>query len=281
MDKATQSARAQALRTMHDRRSVLLLPNAWDAGSARLLAARGFGAIATTSGGVAWALGYRDGEQAPLEDTLDVVRRIVRVVDVPVTVDFESGYGATPADVAVSIHAVIEAGAVGVNLEDGMPGHGPLRSVADGAARIAAARAAATAAGVPLVINARVDNWMHPQDDPGDALADATARAQAYLAAGADCVYPIGLSDQATLKAFIKAVDAPVNVMGHAGMPSLAELGALGVARVTTATSLTTLVFGTLDRAARALRETGRFDVLASDFTYRDAQGLFSAQAQA
>src|SRR5699024_6723642 len=113
-----QRQQAEALRKMHNRQRTLLLPNAWDAGSARLLASHGFPAIATTSGGVAWALGYADGEQAPLEEVLAVVRRMVRVVDVPVTVDFESGYGASTKQVAASVSEIIATGAVGINLED-------------------------------------------------------------------------------------------------------------------------------------------------------------------
>lgn len=278
MDHKTQVARAEALRRMHDRRSVLLLPNAWDAASARLFAERGFRAIATTSGGVAWALGYADGEAAPLEEILAAVRRIVRVVDVPVTVDFETGYGAAPADVAESIRAVIAAGAAGVNLEDSTPGHGPLRSAGDAAARIRAARDTAKVAGIPLVINARVDNWLHAPGDHAAPLADATTRTRAYLAAGADCVYPIGLSDRETIKALVEALDAPVNVMAGAGTPPLAELARLGVARVSTATWFAALALGTVDRAARAVLTSGGFDALATDFNYMDAQHLFAAR---
>ena len=128
MDMQKQIDKAQALRRMHDRSSILLLPNAWDAGSARLFARRGFAAIATTSAGVAWSLGYADGEQAPLAELLAVIARITRVVELPVTADIETGYGEMPAEVAATVKAVIAAGAVGINLEDGSPGHGALRS---------------------------------------------------------------------------------------------------------------------------------------------------------
>lgn len=277
MDHKTQVAHAQLLRRLHDRQHLLLLPNAWDAGSARLLAQRGFPAIATTSGGMAWSLGYADGEQVPLEEVLHAVARITRVCDVPVTVDFESGYGATPQEVGAALTAVIAAGAVGVNLEDGLPGHGPLRAMAAAAARVAAARQAATASGVPVVINARVDVWMHDGDPAEPArLAEAIARAQAYLAAGADGIYPIGLRDVPTLSAFIKAVDAPVNVAAGPGMPALAELSRLGVARVTTATRLATLALGTIGQAMAQIQSSGGFDALASTFTYNMAQDLFA-----
>ncbi|MEO7072539.1 MAG: isocitrate lyase/phosphoenolpyruvate mutase family protein [Rhodanobacter sp.] len=277
MDIETQIDRAHRLRRMHDRTQLLLLPNAWDAGTARLFEQRGFAAVATTSGGMAWSLGYADGEQVPLAQVLQAVARITRACSVPVTVDFEGGYGLTPYEVAASVLAVIEAGAVGINLEDGLPGHGPLRPIDSAAARIAAARTAATTSGVPLVINARVDLWLHADDQPGGArLREAVQRAQAYLAAGADCVYPIGLRDVDTLADFILAIDAPVNVAAGPGMPSVEELARIGVARVSTATRLATLALGAIEHAAVQMRETGRFDALASAFTYDDAQCLFA-----
>jgi 2-methylisocitrate lyase-like PEP mutase family enzyme len=276
MDMQVQVDRAQAFRQMHDRAAILLLPNAWDAGSARLFARRRFAAIATTSAGVAWSLGYADGEQAPLAEVLAAIARITRVVELPVTADIETGYGEAPADVAATVRAVIAAGAVGINLEDGRPGHGPLRPVDEAAARIRAAREAADAAGVPIVINARVDNWMqHGAANPAERLADAVQRAQAYLTAGADGIYPIGLDDRATLAALARAIDAPINVAAGPGMPDLAELARLGVARVSTATRFATLAMAAVDHAAAAMLESGRFDSLASAFTYADAQQLF------
>jgi len=278
MKQQTQIELAHAFRRMHDRRQVLLLPNCWDAGSARLFVRHGFAAIATTSAGVAWSLGYADGEQAPLAEVLAAIARITRVAGVPVTADIETGYGHAPADVASTVQAVIAAGAVGINIEDGMPGHGPLRDAADASARVRAARAAADASGVPIVINARTDHWMQPgHADPSARLADAIERAKAYLAAGADCIYPIGLGDPATLAALVRVLDAPVNVAAGAGMPGLAELAGLGIARVSTATRLATLAFAAVNRAVGAMLASGRFDDLVADFTYADAQQLFES----
>src|SRR5574340_528414 len=186
MDRHTQIDRARAFRGMHDRMRILLLPASQALGSARLFARRGFAAIATTSGGVAWSLGWADGEHAPLAEVLAAIARIARAVDLPVTADIECGYGATPDDVGATVREVIAAGAVGINLEDGTPGPGPLRERDDAAARIRAARAAADASGVPIVINARVDLWLHSGGDPARHLNEATARARAYLDAGAD-----------------------------------------------------------------------------------------------
>lgn len=279
MDHKTQVAHAEALRALHHGQQPLLLPNAWDAATARIFEQAGFAAIATTSGGVAWALGHGDGENTPLAEVLEVTRRITRVVGVPVTVDFETGYGATPDAVAQSVRAIIDAGAAGINLEDSRPGHGPMRSAAEAAERIRAARAAATAADVPLVINARADNWLHAAGgDPQAPLADAIHRGRAYLAAGADCIYPIGLRDSATIGAFVQALDAPVNIMAGPGTPPLADLTRLGVKRLSTATWFTALALGTLRDAAQAIRKSGTFDALAGSFNYMDAQALFAPQ---
>ena len=275
MDKHIQIQRAQRFRALHDRRRVLLLPNAWDAGSARIFAGLGFDAVATTSAGVAWALGYPDGEGTPLDEVLAVVERIVRVTPLPVTVDFEAGYGDSPEAVAANVHRLIETGAVGINLEDGVR-HEYLRDIDDAARRVAAARQAADEAGVPIVINARVDNWMVGGDDDEDTrVAEALRRARAYLEAGADCIYPIGVSSPELIGRLCAAIDAPVNVGVRPGLPDMAELGRLGVARVSAATRLATVAFSAAHDAAKRMRDSGRFDGLDSSLAYGDIQRLF------
>ncbi|MCC7039070.1 MAG: isocitrate lyase/phosphoenolpyruvate mutase family protein [Burkholderiales bacterium] len=275
MDRQVEVERAQAFRALHDRRHVLLLPNAWDAGSAAIFTDLGYSAIATTSGGIAWSLGYADGEVAPLDEVVAAVRRIVRATPLPVSVDFEAGYGATPDAVATSVRAVIDAGAVGINLEDGIR-HEALRDVDDGARRIAAARAAARTANVPIFINARIDAWIvgGPATE-ADRVADTLRRARAYLAAGADGVYPIAVANVDTITTLCAQIDAPVNVGARAGLPDVAELGRLGVARVSTATRLATLAYATARETARALKAGGRFDGLDAAFGYPDMQRLF------
>ncbi|MCC6610673.1 MAG: isocitrate lyase/phosphoenolpyruvate mutase family protein [Burkholderiales bacterium] len=276
MDKQVQVERAVRFRALHDRRQVLLLPNAWDAGSARAFADLGFSAIATTSAGVAWSLGYADGERTPLAEVVGATRRIAHATALPVSADFESGYGETPAAVAASVRAVIEAGVAGINLEDGVR-HATLREVEDAAERIAAARAAAQALGVPIVINARIDLWLIGAGaNAAERFDEAVRRAHAYLAAGADCIYPIGLADRNTIAALTAAIDAPLNVGARPDLPDLAELGRLGVARVSTATRLATLALSAAREAARALRSGGRFDVLDAPFGYTDMQQLFA-----
>lgn len=274
MDQAVQIAAARHFRALHDRRRPLLLPNAWDAGSARLFTALGFAAIATTSGGLAWSLGHADGERAPLGEVLAATARIVRASPLPVSADFESGFGRTPSALAESVRAIIDVGVAGINLEDGVD-HLRLRPLDEAAARIAAAREAALAAGVPIVINARVDAYLCPADGDGSGRFDETLRrARAYLAAGADCVYPFGLSDPAAIAALVAALDAPVNVGAQPGLPGMAELARLGVARVSTATRLAAIAWSAARDAALALRDSGDFDALATRFGYADLQAL-------
>lgn len=275
MDRSDPAGRARHFRALHDRTRALLLPNAWDAGSARLLESLGFPAIATTSGGVAWSLGWPDGEHAPLDELVAATARIVRAVAVPVSADIESGYGATPDAVAANVRHFIDAGVVGINLEDGIA-HAQLRDVSDAAARIEAARRAADAAGVDLFINARVDTWIAGFGASEDArIAETLHRASAYLRAGADGIYPIGVTAPATIETLCRAIDAPVNVGARPGLPPLAELARLGVARVTTATRLATLAFGAVHEAAAALQAHGGFDGLEARFGYAEAQRLF------
>lgn len=275
MDRSTQVAYAQRLRALHDRRHPLLLPNAWDAGSAALFASLGFPAVATTSGGVAWSLGYADGEQAPLAEVLAAIARITRATPAPVTADFEAGFGDTPAAVASHVRAAIDAGVAGLNLEDGIR-HETLRPIDEAAARIHAAREAAWHAGVPVFVNARVDTFIAPWPGSEAARVEETVRrAEAYLAAGADGIYPIGASEPALLRTLAARIPAPINIAARDGLPDLAELAALGIARVSTATRLASLAYAGARAAALRLKDSGHFDGLDAGFGYADMQRLF------
>jgi 2-methylisocitrate lyase-like PEP mutase family enzyme len=275
MDKAEQAAKAEAFRALHRGPPLLLMANAWDAVSARIFEVEGFAAVATTSGGVSWALGYPDGEAAPWDEVVGQTARIARAVSVPVTADIEAGFGATPEAVGRSIADIIGAGAAGVNLEDGMPGPTPIRTVEDAVARIRAAREAARTAGVPIVINARTDLYLKQIGDEASRFDQAVARGKAYLAAGADCVYPITLRDPATIGRLAKALGAPININVRAGYPSVAELEALGVARVTTATQITLMALATTRQVAREIKATGRFDAINPAIGHPEMQQLF------
>ena len=278
MNPAEQAGKAELFRSLHRGPPLLLLPNAWDAISARIFAEAGYPAIATTSGGVSWALGYADGEAAPWPEIVAATARIARVSPAPLTADIEAGFGDTPQAVGRSVAEIIRAGAVGVNLEDGTPlGAAPIRAIADAARRIAAAREAARAAGVPIVINARTDLYLRNIGDPASRFEETVERGRAYLAAGADCVYPIGLRDPATIGRLVKALAAPVNIMVRAGLPSVAELEALGVARASTASVIALMAAATTRQIARELKASGRFEALDPAMTQADAQRLFAA----
>jgi len=271
-----QAAKAEAFRALHRAPPLLLMANAWDAVTARLFEAEGYAAVATTSGGVSWALGYADGEAAPWNEVVGQTARIARAVTVPVTADIEAGFGATPEAVGRSIGDIIAAGAVGANLEDGIAGPVPIRPIDEAAARIRAAREAARAAGVPIVINARTDLYLKQIGDEASRFDDAVARGRAYLAAGADCFYPIGLRDAATIGRLVAALGAPVNINVRAGWPGVAELEALGVARVTTATQLTLVALAATRAAVRDIKRTGRFDAVDPAIAHPEIQQLMA-----
>jgi 2-methylisocitrate lyase-like PEP mutase family enzyme len=276
MNATEQTRQAERFRGMHRGPSLLLLPNAWDSLSARIFAASGFPAIATTSGGVSWSLGYADGEAAPWDEVVAATARIVRSVQVPVTADIEAGFGDTPDAVGKSVGEIIGVGAVGVNLEDGTPsGAAPIRSIADAASRIAAAREAARAAAVPIVINARTDLYLRNLGDPATRFDETVERGRAYLAAGADCFYPITLRDPETIGRLVKALAAPININVRAGLPSVAELEALGVARASTASAIALMAAATTRQIADELKASGRFDALNPALAQADLQRLF------
>jgi 2-methylisocitrate lyase-like PEP mutase family enzyme len=228
---ATLEARCDLLRSLHVPGNPLLLPNAWDAASARAVVAAGFPVVATTSAGVATALGYEDHQGAPAEEMLAAAARITRVVDVPVTVDAEAGYGLEPAELAA---ALMNSGAAGCNLEETDHATGKLHDPAEHGAWLRRVREAASSNGYGLVINARIDVFLAAERGAGQGglVPEALGRAHAYREAGADCVYPIALWEADALAAFVKEAGGPVNALALPQAPRLAELAELGVARV-------------------------------------------------
>lgn len=270
MDKTSSAARFRAL---HDHRP-LVLPNAWDAASARVIEQAGAAAIATTSAGVAWALGYGDGQQIGRVEMLDAIARIARVVRVPVNADVEGGYGTgSPDDVAETVRALVEMGVAGINLEDS-PGRGrsALMPPEEHAARIGTAREV----GGDLVINARVDVHLLQVGAPETRFDAVVERARAYRAAGADCIFVPGVVDAQTIGALVRAIDAPLNVMAMPGAPSVAELAALGVARVSVGPAIAAAAMGVTRAAARELLTHGTYGALERMIPIGEANGLFA-----
>jgi len=251
-------SRCDLLRSLHRPGEPLLLPNAWDLATARAVVAAGFPVVATTSAGVAGALGYEDHEGAPGDEMLAAAARIARGVEVPVTVDAEAGYGMEPAELVAALR---NAGAAGCNLEDSDYAAGSVRDPDRHADWLRAVREAAADDGYPLVINARIDVFLHPflaGAGPGtqaELVSEALTRATAYLEAGVDCVFPITLWETDALRAFTSEVDGPVNVVRLPQAPSLAELADLGVARVSWGILLHGESMGRFEERLASLRE--------------------------
>jgi 2-methylisocitrate lyase-like PEP mutase family enzyme len=283
MPSQTQRDKAEAFRQMHHRSRILVLPNAWDAASARIFEEAGFRAVATTSAGVSYTAGYPDGEAIPRDDMVTIVRWIAWSVNVPVTADIESGFASNPQEVANTVHMVIEAGAVGINLEDSVHG-GAERQLYDlpvAVERIRAARAAAEDAGVPIVINGRTDVYLLGIGEKESRFEHAVRRLNAYREAGADCLYPIGYLDSQTIAALVKAVRGPINVIGVPGTPSVAELQSLGVARVSTASGPARIAMTATRNLAAELARKGSFDVFGGDMmTHQAANALMTRSSR-
>lgn len=276
--------RASEFRRLHAREGgrPLVLPNAWDAMSARLVEEAGARAIATTSAGISWALGVPDGQGASRDAMLAAVRVIAEAVRVPVTADVESGYGAgTPEDVAETVRGVLAAGAVGINLEDA-PGRdgAPLLDAEEQAERIMAAREAARAEGVELFINARTDPYVRKGVDEATRFDESVRRATRYLAAGADGIF-VPLAAPGDIARLAAAIDAPLNVIAGPGSPSIAELGAMGVARVSLGPHLARAVMAHVRRAAAEVLTAGTYESLREQVTSPEANALFAGRPRA
>jgi 2-methylisocitrate lyase-like PEP mutase family enzyme len=269
MDKAEQ------LRSLHHGPPILVLPNAWDAATARVFEKAGFAAVATTSAGVAAALGYADGGAAPPNEMIEAVARIARAVQVPVTADIEYGYAAAPDAVADMVLRVIAAGAVGVNLEDYVPGSPDLVDVTLQADKIDAVVRAASIAGVRVVVNARTDVYLREIGDAAQRLDVALERGRAFRKAGADCVFIPGVRDAATIRQLVAGIGAPINILAGAGVPSVPELEKLGVARVSVGSGPMRASLALVREVARELKSSGTYSAFTTKaFPYDDLNDL-------
>ena len=270
-----QKRKAEAFRAMHRGPRTLLLPNVWDVASARVIEDAGFGAIATTSAGIAFSLGYPDGLKIPREEMLARVGRIVRAVKVPVTADGEAGYGPRPEDAARTAAGVIEAGAVGMNLEDGTgdPEH-PLVDLSLQLEKIRAIREAALKTSVLLVLNARTDVYLDQVGAPETRYAETIKRTISFRDAGADCVFVPGLRDSATISQLVQDVECPVNILAGPGSPSVPELEKLGVARVSLGSGPMRATLGLLHRMAHELKSSGTYTALEGAPAHADVNKM-------
>jgi len=273
----TQSERAVCFRQLHARRP-LILPNAWDAASARVIEAAGAPAIATTSAGVSWSLGRTDGQHLGRQEMVDAIRNIVRTVNVPVTADIESGYGTgSSKDVAETVGKMISIGVAGVNIEDS-PGHNgqALLKPDEQAERIRAARQTAVSAGTDLIINARIDVYLFQVGEPATRFDAVVERADLYRRSGADCVFVPGVIDADTISRLVKAIDCPLNIMAMPGAPSATQLGEMGVARVSVGPWITQVALAAAQRAARELLEQGTYGSREMGLPFAELNAMFA-----
>lgn len=270
--------KALLLHSLHTAGRPLALANAWDVASARIIEEAGAAAVATTSCGVAWSLGYADGDRLPRELALALIERIAGGVAVPVSADIESGFAEDAGGVAETVRGVLAAGAVGINIEDALTtGSEPLRTVAEQAERIAAARKAADEAGIPLFINARTDVYLRGVGAEETRLGAALDRAAAFIEAGADGIFVPGVTDLAVVAELAKGIAAPLNILTGPGGPSVAELAGAGAARVSIGGRMAEAAYGVVRAETREFLEAGTCTPVVEGLGYGDMQALFTS----
>jgi len=274
--KKTQPELAREFLELHRGPQILVLPNAWDVASARIFEDAGFPAIGTTSAGVAFSLGYPDGQKIPRGEMLAAVRRIAEAVEVPVTADVEAGFGSTPEEVADTAREVIAAGAVGMNLEDGIEGKPDfLLDMNLQKEIIRAVLEVAKGAGMPFVLNARTDIFLYGIGPAESRLARTVERLNAYRAAGAPSLFAPGVKDKESIAQLTRGVAGPLNILATVGTPPIAELQELGVARVSVGSGPMRATLGFLARMAGQLRDEGVFTLMTEGaLPYADANRL-------
>jgi 2-methylisocitrate lyase-like PEP mutase family enzyme len=277
MANLEQKKKAEALKALHHGREPLVLANVWDVASARIIEEAGFPALATTSAGIAFAQGFPDGEKISAGQMLQAVAQIAKAVRVPVTADVEAGYGDRPVDAARTARGVIEAGAVGMNFEDstGDSNH-PLTDLPLQLERIRAIREAAEQLDIPLVLNARTDVYLLQVGDPAKRYDEAVRRLQAYRDASADCVFLPGVRDAETIRRMVADLSCPVNVLAGPGSPSVPELAALGVKRISLGSGPMRATLGLLRRLAAELKAHGTYTSMEGSPSHSEMNALMN-----
>jgi 2-methylisocitrate lyase-like PEP mutase family enzyme len=263
MNVQAQALKAEQFRKMHGGTKMLVLPNAWDVASARIVEELGFPAIATTSAGIAATLGYPDGQRISRDEMLGVVARIAKAVHLPVTADVEAGYGMTVEELTQTVKAVVAAGAVGINLEDVTGSdESSLVDLALQREKIRAIRKATESLGVPLVLNARTDIYLLPIGPAETRFERTVERLRAYREAGADCLFVPGLKDAETIAKLVRTVHGPLNILLAAGAPTLRELESMGVARASAGSGVMRATLGLTRRIAKEMMEAGTYTAM-------------------
>ena len=277
MANLEQKKKAESLKALHIGRRPLVLPNVWDVASARIIEEAGFPALATTSAGVAFAHGFPDGQKIPAERMMAAIADIAGAVHGPVSADVEAGYGPKPEDAAQTARDVIAAGAVGMNFEDATGDAArPLADLGLQLERIRAIRETSTQAGVQLVLNARTDVYLLQIGDPARRYDEAVRRLQAYRDAGADCVFLPGVRDAETIRRMVADLGCPVNVLAVPGSPSMPELAALGVGRISLGSGPMRATLGLLRRLAAEIKAHGTYTSMEGSPSHAEINALMN-----
>ena len=276
-DSSTTRAKAVAFNKLHIPGDPVVLPNAWDPASANVIASAGATAIATSSAALSWAHGRPDGNLLTRYEVIHAAARIVQAVELPVSADIESGYGADEDDLAVTLRGILDAGIVGINLEDSGTGDpaAPLWPVDAAARRVQVARAVASERGVPMYLNARIDTFIAEAGPPEGRLEETLHRAAEYLAAGASGIFVPAVSDRRIIEQLVAGIEGPVNILVGPGSPPVADLAELGVARISTGSSLAAAALGFLHRAAAEVWTEGSYTHLEGKIAYADLHAFF------
>ncbi|GJM61564.1 isocitrate lyase/phosphoenolpyruvate mutase family protein [Persicobacter diffluens] len=272
-----QKEKALYFQSLHQQQAPLILPNAWHAGSAVIFQKAGFQAIGTTSAGMAYTLGYPDGEKIQLEDILSLTEQIQKRISLPLSVDMEMGYGKCPESIAQNIKKVIEAGAVGINIEDGLPS-GQLADLEFQTAVIERLSALKKEMGIPFVINARSCVLWLKIGETEENINIATQRAKAFQKAGADCIFLPGATDYDTVKKLKDQIDAPLNIILNRLSPDLRKLQNLGVNRVSIGSAGVRSVLQNILSFSEEILNNKTEDILANPLDYHATNKLFSIE---
>jgi 2-methylisocitrate lyase-like PEP mutase family enzyme len=276
MNIYSQHEKANHFRELHRGPHILVLPNAWDAASAKVFERAGFSAVATTSAGIAASYGYPDGEHIHRDEMLAVIERIAKAVAIPVSADMEAGYGGTPQQVAEAARFVLEGGAIGLNLEDGTRDQThPLADPALQIEKIQAVRQIADSFGVPLVINARTDVYEKLDRNDKSLLDQAIRRGNAYRQAGADCIFVIDVDDKEIIRHLVREIDAPINILARHGSPTIRELETLGVARVSFGSIPMRATMTLIQNIAEELKQSGTYGFARNVISYVEVNSYF------
>ena len=280
MDSSMQIAKAEAFQQFHLGPKILVIANAWDAGSARVFEHAGMRAIGTGSAGIAFSHGYPDNERIPRDVIINATREIVRAVKVPVTADILTGLGDTVEAVVATVKEVIAMGAVGINIEDGTDegsdGGPRLIDVVLQEEKIRAVCEAVRNAGVPIVVNARTDSFWLKQGDANERLRVSIARANRYREAGANCLFVPAVADRETIRTLVKEINGPINILTVPGCPSVGELEVIGVRRVSEGSGPMRASMMLTRRIAEELLLTGTYARFHGDaIAYAEANKLF------